>query len=164
MTQHAGTPVSVPARRWVRRLLTGALWALLWLPVGIELGISRPWTRNPPCQSQGEGEVLVSPEGALAAQMLHEICDYGWIFLDPRSRLEAWRVAAPEQRHVLAGWSLSSVDDVRSLAWTGAGALRLELAASRAAGVRSAPLAGVSLTVVQAAPAQDAQRARDAER
>ena len=140
------------------------MWALLWLPIGIELGITRPWTRNPPCQSQGDGEVLVSPDGALAVQMLHEICDDGWIFLDPRSRLEAWRVAAPEERHILAGWSLSDLDDVRSLAWIGAGALRLELAASRAASVRSAPLAGVSLTLVQAAPAQDAQRVHDAQR
>lgn len=148
--------------RWFRRLLAGALWALLWLPVGCELGLRRPWIGDPPCQSQGDGEVVVSPDGALAAQMVHEICDFGWIFLDPRSRLEVWRVGAPERRHVLAGWELAQREADASLVWTGNGALRLELAASRAAGVRAAPLAGVSLTLVQAAPARDAPGPRDA--
>lgn len=138
-----------------RRLLTGALWGLLWLPAGCELGLRRPWIGDPPCQSQGDGQVAVSPDGALAAQMRHEICDFGWIFLDPRSRLEVWRVAVPERRHVLADWSGSNFDEVIGLVWTGAGALRLELPARRAVGVNPAPLAGISLTLVQAAPAQD---------
>ena len=155
MTQDADWRVRPTLRR---RLTIGALCAAGWLLVGIQLGISRPWTRNPPCQLKGEEEVQVSPDGKLAVQLVHETCDHGWIFLEVLSRLDAWRIVAPQQRYTLAGWARSSNNDAVSVAWTGAAAVRLELTARSGARLDPAPMAGLVLTLVQAAPTRDGGR------
>ncbi len=155
MTQDA----DMRARPSLRRRLTiGALCAAVWVLVGIQLGISRPWTRNPPCQLKGEEAVKVSPDGKLAVQLVHETCDHGWIFLEVLSRLDAWRIAAPQQRYTLAGWERAGKNDGVTVAWTGDAAVRLELTAWSGARPDPAPMAGLVLTLVQAAPTRDGGR------
>ena len=129
--------------------------AAAWVLVGIGLGITRPWTRNPPCERLGESQTAVSPDGTLAVELVHEACDLGLIFVEVLSRLDAWRVAAPGTRTTLAGWESSGNDHGVTVAWSGNAALRLTLTPWSGARLDPAPLAGVELTVVQAAPPHD---------
>ena len=150
-----------PRPSWRRRLAVGALFALGWVLVGIELGITRPWTRNPPCQRLGESQRAVSPDSALVVELVHEACDLGVIFVVVLSRLDAWRVTAPGTRYKLAGWESAGDDDGVMVAWTGDAAVRLALTPWSGARIQPAPLAGLTLTVVQAAPPHDGgQRSR----
>ena len=87
-----------PRPTWRRRLAVGALCAAAWVLVGIGLGITRPWTRNPPCQRLGESQRAVSPDSALVVELVHEACDLGLIFVVMLFGLGAWRVAAPGTR------------------------------------------------------------------
>lgn len=138
-----------------RRLAVGALCAAGWVLVGIVLGLARPWTRNPPCERLGVGETMVSPDGKLALRLEHEACDHGWIFVQTRSNLVAWRPAAPNTRTMLARWESAGDDDGVTVAWSGNAAARLTLTAWSGAWLDPAPLAGLELTVVQAAPPHD---------
>ena len=152
MTPEADTR---PRPTWRRRLAVGALCAAAWVFVGIGLGITRPWTRNPPCERLGESQRAVSPDGTLAMELVHEACDQGLIFVEVLSRLDAWRVAAPGTRYKLAGWESAGDDRGVTVAWSGEAALLLALTPWSGARVRPAPLAGLTLTVVQAAPPYD---------
>ena len=136
----------------------GALCAVGWVLVGLVLGMTRPWTRNPPCQIMAEGPVQMSPDGTLAVQLVHATCDHGWAFLEVLSRLDAWRVAAPGQRHRLAGWERAGGNDGVTVVWTADAALRLELTAWSGARLEPALMAGLVLTLVQAAPLRDSGR------
>ena len=138
-----------------RRLAVGALCAAARVLVGIGLGITRPWTRNPPCERLGESQRAVSPDGKLAMELVHEACDQGWFFVEVLSRLDSWRVAAPGTRHTLALWESSGDDHGVTVAWSGEAAVLLLLTPWSGARVRPAPLAGLVLTVVQAAPPYD---------
>ena len=149
-----------PRPIWRRRLAVGALCAASWGLVGIGLGITRPWTRNPPCVQLGESQRAVSPDGTLAIELVHEACDQGWIFVEVLSRLGAWRVAAPGTRYKLAGWESSGDDDGVTVAWTGDAAVRRALTPWSGARIRPASLAGLTLTVVQAAPPHDGGQRR----
>ena len=144
-----------PRPTWRRRLAVGALCAAAWVLVGIGLGITRPWTRNPPCVHLGESQTAVSPDGTLAVELVHEACDLGLIFTEVLSRLDAWRVAAPGARTTLALWESSGDDDGVTVAWSGNAALRLTLTPWSGARIRPAPLAGLTLTVVQSPPPHD---------
>ncbi len=138
-----------------RRLAGGALLASVWMALGILIGLTRPWISASACTREVLGDAVASPDGAHAARMVLETCDRGWVLVEIVSRLEVWRAATPAQRHVLAGWESACDGSGAAVRWTGDGALRLELRDMLGAWVRPPPLAGISLTLVQAAPAQD---------
>lgn len=138
-----------------RRLVCGALSAMLWLPLGIVLGLVRPWAGDSHCDLRMEEPVHLSPDGALAVQLRPEVCDAGLVFIELITRLEAWRVTAPETRYTLARWERAGLDDDVAVTWTGPGELSLSLTAWSGARLRAPPLAGLVLTVVQAAPLRD---------
>ncbi len=151
------TPTSENGRRAAlrRRLAVGAVCAVGWVLVGIVLGLTRPWTRNPPCARLGVGETMVSRDGRLAMRLEHQECDHGWIFVETLSRLVAWRVVSPNTRHTLAAWESAGDADGVTVAWTGDAAVRLALTPWSGARLDPAPVAGVELTVVLAAPPHD---------
>lgn len=147
-----------------RRLFAGALVASVWMALGVLIGLTRPWISASACTREALGDAVAAPDGAHAVQMVLEICDRGWVLVEIVTRLEGWRAATPTQRHVLAGWESAVDGSGASVRWTGDGALRLELRDMLGAWVRPPPLAGISLTLVQAAPARDAPGPRDAAR
>lgn len=141
---------------WRRRVASGVRWALLWLPLGIGLGIARPWVPRHPCWVQEEGPVQLAPDGAFAVQLQHEVCETGLLFTYLQTRLEAWRTAAPETRALLATWEWSGGKrgDAK-VAWTGSGALHVSVRAWTGVTLPPPPLAGLVLTVAQAPPEAD---------
>ena len=64
-------------------------------------------------------------------------------------------MAAPGTRYELAGWESAGDDDGVMVAWTGDAAVRRALAPWSGARIQPAPLAGLTLTVVQTAPPPD---------
>ncbi len=154
---HDATRCAPPG--WRRRVASGMGWALLWVPLGVWLGFAPPWVSSNPCRLQQEGPVQLAPGGAMAIQLEYEVCEYGPYVTDPITRLEGWRVSAPEQRYTLAVWEWSGWNDDRvTVTWTGAGALRVSLTAGAGAMIQAPPLAGLGLTVEQAPPAVDDNR------
>ena len=145
---------------WRRRVASGARWALLWLPLGIGLGIARPWVPRHPCWVQEEGPVQLAPVGALAVQLQHEVFETGLLFTYLQTRLEAWRTAALENRTLLATWEWSGGKrGDATVAWTGPGALHVSLSAWTGVTLPRPPLPGLILTVTQTPPGADDARA-----
>jgi hypothetical protein len=150
-----------PASRcWRRCVANGTRWALLWLPLGIGLGIARPRVSDNPCWLRKEGPVHLAPDGAMAIQVEYEVCEYGFFITELRSRLEVWRVSAPEKRYTVATWEWPGGNrDSATVAWIGPGALHVSFSAWTGVALPRPPLAGLVLTVGQQAPeADDAQR------
>lgn len=147
-----------------RRLAAGVLFASVWVALGILIGLTRPWISASDCTREALGDAVAAPDDAHAVQMVLEICDRGWVLVEIVTRLEGWRAATPAARHVLAGWESAVDGSGAAVRWTGDGALRLELRDMLGAWVRPPPLAGISLTLVQAAPARDAPAPSDAAR
>ena len=144
---------------WRRRVASAARWALLWVPLGFWLGFARPWVPSNPCWLRQEGPVQVAPDGSVAIQMEHEVCEYGFLITELVTRLKGWRVSSPEQRHTLAVWERSGANDDRvKVTWTGAGALHLSLTMGARARIDAAPLAGLGLTMEQPPPTVDSKQ------
>ena len=112
------------------------------------------------CTREGQSAATVSPDGILAVQLVRETCDHGWIFVFDLTRLVGWRVAAPKQRYILAVWENYGESGQVPVEWTGTMAVRVDLRAPGGARVRPPPLAGLELTLVQAAPKRDDERRR----
>ena len=144
---------------WRRRVASAARWALLWVPLGVWLGFVRPWASENPCWLRKEGQVQLAPDGAMAIQMEYEVCEYGFFITDLRTRLEVWRVSAPDRRYTLATWEWPGGNhDSATVTWTGPGALHVSLSAWTGVTLPRPPLAGLVLTVTQAPPGADDAR------
>ena len=144
-----------PRRAWRRRLAVGALFALGWMLVGIELGITRPWTRNPPCERLGVGEPIVAPESGWSARVREEACGDGFFVTVVFSAVEVSTTRGAGWRDIVRVAETDTVQQALTVGWDGARTLLVRVHAPLGTQLRPNEVPGLRLKVTT-----DAETAR----